>query len=246
MMKILGYIVLFLFIIASAGCATSNSGQPSNPSAQANSSQQYPVPEYLFQVGDVFDIKFFENPELDQTIIVRPDGRISLPLVEGLSVIGLTPSQLDTIITERYANKIREPEATIILREFSGQKIYVGGEVRKPGLLKLESNMTLLQSIFAAMGFKRTAKLNSVLIMRNNDNEIDLHRIDANKIIKEGGRDFLLMPYDIVFVPKTFIAHVDDFVDLYINKVVPSFVHLGFGYRLDDKIGGGDFTLIVN
>lgn len=246
-MKILDYIVFFLFIIATAGCATSNSGKSSNLFTQADSPQQDPVPEYVFQVGDVFDVKFFENPELDQTVIVRPDGRISMPLVEELSVVGLTPSQLDMIITESYAKKIREPEATIVLREFSGQKIYVGGEVLNPGLLQLKGKMTLLQSIFAARGFMRTAKRNSVIVMRNGNNSVNLHRIDANKILKEGGRDFLLRPYDIVFVPKTFIAHANDFVDLYINNIIPRFAHLGFSYGLNKtKYRGGDYTLIIN
>ena len=155
-----------------------------------------------------------------------------MPLVEEVLVVGLTPSQLDAIITERYEEKITQPEATIVLREFSGQKIYVGGEVLEPGLMQIKGRMTLLQSIFGARGFSRTAKLNSVIVMRNGTNTLDIYRIDVNQILNEGGKDFPLQPNDIVFVPKTFIAQANDFIDQYVNGMIPRFVHLGLGYNL--------------
>lgn len=194
------------------------------------------VEEYQFQVGDEFDISFFENDNLNQTVIVRPDGKISLPLLENIFVLSLTPSQLDEIITERYREKLRKPEVTIILRQFAVQKVYIAGEIFNPGVIQLTRGMTLLQSIFHAGGFKNSAKLKSVIVIRNNDNKPELNSIDIDKILYKAEDRFLLQPYDVIYVPKTVITKVDDFVDQYINKLMPDFIRAGFNfvYNLND------------
>lgn len=236
-MKTSHYLVHVFAIMALAGCASGRPGNFPNLSTQANLSQEHGMKEYKFGVGDVFDVKFFENAELDQTITVRPDGRISLPLVEEVLVVGLTPSELDKIITEKYSEKIKEPEVTIVLKQFAAQKVYIGGEVFNPGVIQLTGRMTLLQSIFNAGGFRRSAKLNSVLLIRNNNNRPDLYTVDVDKILDTGGDDILLQPYDMVFLPKTLIAKADDFVDQYINQIIPEVirVNFGFSYALNER-----------
>ncbi|MBC2696167.1 MAG: sugar transporter [Desulfobacteraceae bacterium] len=237
MMKIFSYLVCVISIIAFVGCATKNSDIPLNLSMQEGLPQVQAMSEYSFEAGDVFEVRVFENAELDQSVTVRPDGRISLPLVEELFVIGLTPSELDKIITEKYEKKIREPEVTIVLKEFAAQRIYIGGEVPIPGVMELTGRMTLLQSIFNAGGYKRSAKLSSVLLIRKKNNRPELYTVDVDEILDTGTDDVLLQPHDIVFVPKTFIAKAGDFVDQYINDIIPRAVSAGFvfSYALKDK-----------
>ena len=237
-MKIFSYLVCVISIIAFVvGCATKNSGIPLNLSMQEGLPQAQAMSEYSFEAGDVFEVKVFENAELDQPVTIRPDGRISLPLVEELFVIGLTPSELDKIITEKYSQKIKEPEVTIVLKEFAAQRIYIGGEVPNPGVMELTGRMSLLQSIFNAGGYKRSAKLSSVLLIRKKNNRPELYTVDVDDILNTGSNDVLLQPYDIVFVPKTFIAKAGDFVDQYINQIIPRAVSAGFvfSYALNTR-----------
>ena len=243
MMRILHHFLHVLTIIFFVGCTAKNPGNLPKVSTETNLPQQQIAKEYKFQVGDTFDVKFFENPELDQSVTVRPDGRISLPLVEELLVVGLTPAALDKIITEKYREKIKEPEVTIVLRQSTGQRVYVGGEVSKPGVLELTGRMTLLQSIFYAGGFKRSAKLDSVIVIRNNNDTAELYRVDVDKILDKGQNDFTLKSSDLVFVPKTFIAKTGDFVDQYLNDIIPEAIRAGF--NMVYSIGPGREITVV-
>ncbi len=112
------------------------------------------------------DIKFFFNPELNETVIVRPDGNISLLLIDDVRSAGLTPSELDVLLTQAYARELRKPMITVIVKTFTGQRVYVGGEIGKPGLVELAPGMTALQAVFNAGGFLDTAKPEAVLVIR--------------------------------------------------------------------------------
>ena len=126
----------------------------SNPSTNVQSkTQRQVIPEYRLQRGDEIEIKFFYNPSLNERLIIRPDGKISLQLIDELLVAELTPAQLDKILTRRYATELKQPELTIIVRSFVGQRVYVGGEVTTPQLVPLTGKMTALESIFRAGGF---------------------------------------------------------------------------------------------
>jgi protein involved in polysaccharide export with SLBB domain len=190
--------------------------------------------EYILQVGDVIDIKFFYNPELNERVLIRPDGRISLQLIDEVKAAGLAPSELDDILTEKYSATFVKPEITVIVREFSGQKVYVGGEVKAPGEMTLMGDLTALQAIFHAGGFKETAYPGSVIVISKGPDDMPVARqmnleVDSNERLKLP-EDIHLRPFDIVFVPKSNIAKVNKFVDQYINKIVPDFINVGFSY----------------
>ena len=93
--------------------------------------------EYQIQIGDALDIKFFYHPELNESVMVRPDGRISLQLVHEVQASGLTPEQLRQNLRKKYEPQISQPEIAVIVRSFTAQKVYVDGEVAKPGLVPL-------------------------------------------------------------------------------------------------------------
>jgi len=92
---------------------------------------------YIIQAGDQLDIKFFYNPELNDSVTVRPDGKISLQLVDEVQAAGQTPAQLDDFLTEKYAKELRKPVITVIVKSFASQRVYVGGEVNRQVLWPL-------------------------------------------------------------------------------------------------------------
>ena len=146
------------------GCASQQSNVKPEPSVVTAIP---PKPqEYVIQPGDQLDIKFFYNPEINETVTVRPDGKISLQLVDEVQAAGLKPSQLDDSLTQKYSHELKKPMITVIVKSFEGQRIYVGGEVNRQGLIKLTGGMTPLQAVLDAGGFKETAKPEGAIVIR--------------------------------------------------------------------------------
>ena len=197
---------------------------------------QEPV-EYRVQPADELDIKFFFNPELNETVFVRPDGKISLQLIDDVQAAGLTPSELDQKLTQLYAQELRKPEVTVIVKSFMGQRVYVGGEVGTPGLINLAAGMTALQAVINAGGFLDTAKPDGVIVIRKGpDNSPIPIEVDLKAAI-DGATEgnILLQPSDVVYVPKTWIAKANLFVKQYVADLfLYRGVSLGFSYRLND------------
>ena len=200
-----------------------------NPTASAPRTDI--MPEYTLGFGDVIDIKFFRNSEFNETVTIRPDGRISLQKVGELLVSGMTPSQVDSVVTETYGEFVLEPDVTVIVREFGGYQVYVLGEVESPGGYPIQRDMTVLQALAAAGGSKITAKLGSVIILRRGDGEdgedIKIGKVDLLKSVKAKDRsdvtqnDIFVQPQDIVYVPKTLIGNVSDFMSQVYTGFLP-------------------------
>ncbi len=194
-----------------------------------------PVPEtgrkepYRLQRGDVLDIKVYNLPELSVALAIRPDGKISVPLLDEVEAAGLTAAQLAEHLTNGYQKEFRNPRVTVIVRSFSNQTIYVGGEVAKPGLLPLAGDLTAFQAIVQAGGVKETAKTDSVMLLRNDgQGKPMVRRVSLEEILK-GKPDTVLQPFDVVFVPKSRIARVDKWVDQHIRQMIP--ISLGFSFN---------------
>lgn len=189
---------------------------------------------YRIEIGDVFDVKVYNHEELGENLVVRPDGKISMLLAEEIQAAGLTPPELDRIITEQYSRRLTDPEITIIMRNFAGNRVYVGGEVNKPTEVLIEGRLTLIQAIYMAGGFKDTAKLKSVVLLRDKGTDMpDVILVDVDKVLARGEGDIPLIPYDAIFVPKTIIAKADKLVDQYINKIVPRNLTASFAWTYD-------------
>jgi polysaccharide export outer membrane protein len=197
---------------------------------QANAlSAQAASGEYRLQPGDELDVRFYYNPELNSSVLIRPDGRISLPLANEVQAAGLTPQALSQRLRTAYEQELRRPELTVIVRSFNAQKVFVGGEVASPGVIQALGPLSVLQSVTQAGGFKETARLNEVLIIRRDPSVPDpiVIPVDIAAVV-DGTRtnqDIALMPFDIVYVPKSEIANVNKFVDQYIRQNIP----FGFG-----------------
>ncbi len=197
---------------------------------------------YLIQAGDQLDIKFFYNPELNESVIVRPDGKVSLQLVDEVQAAGVSPSQLDQVLTREYSRELKKPMVTVIVRSFTGQRIYVGGEVTRQGLVDLSTGMTALQAVITAGGLMETAKPEGVIVIRKGpeDQPIPI-RVDLKQAFsaENAGADFQLKPYDVIYVPKTWIAKANKFVNQYVqNLLLYRGISFGFSYqvnRIDDR-----------
>ena len=229
------FILIIVATFLLSGCATQQSNVAPEAAALTASSSSQPAP-YFIQPGDQLDIKFFYNPELNESVTVRPDGKISLQLVDEVQAAGLKPSQLDDELTKNYAHELKKPVITVIVKSFGGQRIYVGGEVNRQGLITIASNMTPLQAVLNAGGFKETANPESAIIIRKGtDNRPVPIRMNLTDAMhgKSGSADFLLKPHDIVFVPKTAIAKANKFVNQYIEDLLLfRGVSLGFSYEV--------------
>lgn len=204
------------------------------PTEQMNNmASSVPLQDYLIQPGDSLDIKFFYNPELNDLVVVRPDGRISLQLASEIQAAGLTPAQLTSALETKYEKELANPGITIIVRSFSSQRVYVDGEVNKPGMVALLGPLTVLQSIAEAGGVKDTAKTDRILIIRKSkDNKPQAIEVNLDEIRKaaDGSQNVLLAPYDVVYVPKSTIANVNQFIDQYIRRNIP--IPFGVSYGI--------------
>lgn len=216
--------ILLIFCLISSllfGCSNRvGIKQPQQSYGNGSSSQSVenqPVvhAEYLLGFGDEIEVRFFNNARFNETITVRPDGRITLEKVGDIYVSGMTPSGLDSIITNSYSDLLINPEVTIFVRQFGGYNVYLLGEVNEPGGYPITRNMTILQAIAQAGGAKDSAKLKSVMILRlGQDEQIEAIKVNLKELLKGANipNQYYLRPQDIVYVPKTFIAGISSFL----------------------------------
>ena len=224
----------FLFLLLLLIACTPVVKNPT-PLSQTFQTSPYPEQEYRIQVGDQLDIKFFYNPELNEQVTVRPDGRISLQLVREIIASDLTPAQLTDLLTQKYATNLQRPEITVIVRSFGSQRVYVDGEVAKPGIVPLVGFVTVLQAISQAGGLKDAARRGEVIVIRHGTaNKPIALTVNIEKVIDgtDMRQDIPLKPFDIVYVPKSPIANVNVWVDQYIRKNLPFSISTGFCYYL--------------
>lgn len=188
---------------------------------------------YRFLPGDELDVKLVFNPEFSDRVIVSPDGRINLDLIGSVDVLERTPSEVRDEVSSRYAKELIRPDVTVSPRIFGSQAIYVGGEVKTPGMLKLVHGMTVLKGIMEAGGVADTAHLEQIILLRRTPHNTSMLRvINLQKILegKSPEEDVPLQRFDIVFVPRSDIAEADRIMAQYVDKLIPvqRSVFLGF------------------
>jgi polysaccharide export outer membrane protein len=162
--------VLF-FIFSAYGSAqsdTTSSGVPRAGASDAASVAKAHDGDYLIGAGDVLAINVWKEPDITRAIPVRPDGRISLPLVGELQAAGKTPLQLEHDIAAKLQTYITEADVTVIVQQINSEKINVMGRVMKAGSYPLSGTTTILDAIAAAGGFQEFAKQKSIYVLRSN------------------------------------------------------------------------------
>jgi protein involved in polysaccharide export with SLBB domain len=223
-------------VLASCGPAAKNVpvADPADPRMYSSSLAEE---EYRIQPGDLLDIKFFYSPELNEQMPVRPDGRISLQLAHEIMAAGRTPAELSKTLKEIYSVELKKPEVTVIVRTFGNQRIYVDGEVGKPGLLPLTGPTTVLQAIAQAGGFVYTGNATDVLVIRRGPENQPLAMMVNMENVRRGtdlSQDIYLKPFDIVYVPRTAIANANLWIEQYLTRLVPR-----IGFTAAYPVGSG-------
>jgi polysaccharide export outer membrane protein len=178
-----------------AGAASNSSAAAVDPPAEAASA---------FQIGpeDILDISVWKNPELSRIVPVRPDGKVSLPLVNDIQAAGLTPATLRKQVTERLSEFIPAPEVSVMVREVHSRKVAVVGAVKTPGRFELKSPMTVLEVIALAQGFTDFATRDRIVVLRQNGTTTTRMPFNYRKIADGAEQEnFLVKPGDIVVVP---------------------------------------------
>lgn len=230
------YRLYALIPLALAACASHPyTSLPELSSAPASAASR----AYRIHPGDELEIRFFATPELDQTLVVRPDGRLGLRFLDNpVEAAGLTPEELETALEDRYAAELREPDVEVVVRGFVGEKVYVGGEVREPGIITLDPGLSVLEAIIVAGGFTTEANEREVLVIRKDGQG---HPVPF-KVAREQGSvaaplpaTARLAPADVVYVPRSRVADANRFVEQYIRGLLMfDGFRISFGYDLDD------------
>lgn len=204
-----------------AGCATSSGDRVAAPPAPPSTVNA----AYKIQAGDVLQVRFYYHPENDHEAVVRPDGKLLLPLVGEVQAQGLMPVDLARDLEQAYGKNLRDPKVAVTVKTMNENRVWVGGEVVKPGFVTLRQGMTALQALMEAGGPKDTAKVEEVVLLQRVDGESKYRASKLNLARALEGDDpagdRLLGAADVVVVPKSGIAKLNQWVEQYIIKVVP-------------------------
>ncbi|HET9209501.1 MAG TPA: polysaccharide biosynthesis/export family protein [Thermoanaerobaculia bacterium] len=170
----------------------------------ATRTEQDPPNAYSIGLGDVLEISVWKNPDLSVTVPVRPDGRISVPLLGDVQAAGMTPLALKQTLTDGYKEYVTAPGVSVVVKEIHSRKIYVTGEVAHPGTYDLEPRGKLMQALALAGGLTPYAKGRVVVLRDGKDGRQEKRmEVDLKSIIngKKPENNLLLQPGDTLIVP---------------------------------------------
>lgn len=175
--------------------------QPSHSATQPKSATDDPA--YIIGPDDVLSVNVWKETELTRIVPVRPDGKISLPLLNDVQAAGLTPEQLGTAIREGLKKFMSDPEVTVIVTAVNSRRVYVMGEVSRPGVLPLTPGMTVLQALAGAGSFTQFANIKGIYVLRTEDGKQVKHPFNYKAVVKgqNAEQNLVLKPGDTIVVP---------------------------------------------
>ncbi|MAK62238.1 MAG: polysaccharide export protein [Ponticaulis sp.] len=210
-----------------------------NPTIPANGVQGFQpyspsLPNYRVYPGDQLRVTIYSAPELSQeNLIVGPDGRIQLPLLEPIMVADRTIPEINTLLKNAMATRLVDPSLDAVVTMFGPQTVFVGGEVGQPGIIEMPGQVDALQAIIMAGGFTDRARERQVILVRRDpDGTVNSYSLD----VRSGWNDPQianlgpLQRFDVIYVPKTRIAQHNLFMQQYIRDALP--VSFSFVYDL--------------
>jgi polysaccharide export outer membrane protein len=156
---------------------------------------------YVIGVEDELQISVWREPELSTTVVVRPDGMITLPLVNDLKVAGLKTEELQNILTEKLKGFVNEPQITVMVRAIHSRKVYLVGQVQHQGTFPLNGDMTALELLAVAGGLGPFAKADSIYILREQNGKKIRIPFHYKKAVAGKSENVALQPGDVVVVP---------------------------------------------
>jgi len=202
---------------------------------------------HVLSEGNKIAVKFPNNDKFNDEFIIRPDGTISLQQVGDVKAAGLTPAQLTSLLIDKYSEflnspeivvevtNIKLPELTVMVTSFASQKVYVGGEVTRPGMIPIIGMLRALDAVIQAGGHADTAELENVVLIRYNySQEPEVYGLNMKKIMAGQIPDIILQPYDVIYLPKTGVAEVSLIIKQYIHSIIP--VQFNLIYNVNPEV----------
>lgn len=220
MIKILTLITIFLTFISACGTDkkfTKNDSvaevSKKNTDVDLEGGKEIVLSEFILGVGDEVEITVYRHDDLNKKIRIPPEGKNTLPLIGEIQTKGVSIHQLSKKIKEGYDVYIENPQVTIEIASYKGQKIFVLGEVNNPGVYQFDPPTTVLEAVAKAGGFTLDGKDNSVVLIRGGASNPEIKKLDLESALDKGevSQNMCLQTGDVVFVPRTFIANVDRF-----------------------------------
>ena len=200
--------VVALALVTGASVATAYAQQasPTNGAAARMPSNSAPIPisDYVIGPEDMLQITVWKNESLSRALPVRPDGKISLPLLHDVQAAGLTPMQLQEKLAAALGEFMPNPEVSVTVTDVRSYRVSVLGEVQRPGVLQLKSDTTVLEAIALAGGFRDFASPGKIMILRKNgDGQAQKIPFNYNRVVKDnrGEGNVTLKSGDVVVVP---------------------------------------------
>jgi polysaccharide export outer membrane protein len=220
MIKILTLITIFLTFISACGTDkkfTKNDSvaevSKKNTDVDLEGGKEIVLSEFILGVGDEVEITVYRHDDLNKKIRIPPAGKNTLPLIGEIQTKGVSIHQLSKKIKESYDVYIENPQVTVEIASYKGQKIFVLGEVNNPGVYQFDPPTTVLEAVAKAGGFTLDGKDNSVVLIRGGASNPEIKKLDLESALDKGevSQNMCLQTGDVVFVPRTFIANVDRF-----------------------------------
>jgi polysaccharide export outer membrane protein len=186
-----------------AGNPALSSPVPATPQKEIAEPADYSGgPRYRIGPEDVLRISVWENPELSLDVVVRPDGKISVPLIQDVKAAGLTAAEVAAVIQRNLLAYIQDPTVSVIVMQVNASKFFVIGYVKSPGVFPLRGDVSVLQAISLAGGFTDFASPRKIRLVRNAGHRQEVRVINYYDIIDRGGEgNYLLKPGDTIVVP---------------------------------------------
>ncbi|HUI27268.1 MAG TPA: polysaccharide biosynthesis/export family protein [Candidatus Kryptonia bacterium] len=201
------------------------------PAIDAPSPEPIQDPQRYLLPGDTIRLKFPYHPELDEKVPVQPDGRINVPYVGEVDATSVTIDELANVIRTRASDRLRDPQVEVLVAELGDQRVYVGGEVYNPGLVRYHDGMTPLEAILDRGGFTYTARVDYVVHLIAQPQQYLATRLDLSPSLQSASPPVHLAANDILYVPRNTIGDIDAFMKLYVLSVLPIPPGVGVGFH---------------
>jgi polysaccharide export outer membrane protein len=212
--------------------------------SDTNQEKEIVVSEFILGVGDEVELTVYRHDDLNKKVRIPPDGKNTFPLIGDVQTKGVSIHQLREKIKDALSVYIVDPQVSLEITSFKGQKIFILGEVHNPGVYQIDTPTTIIEAIAKAGGYTIDGKYNSVMLIRGGLEKPELKRLDLKKTFASGdmSQNIFLKSGDVVYVPRTFISNVDRFFKHFENIVRPLvFMEQGIllGKRIDAEVFSG-------
>jgi polysaccharide biosynthesis/export protein len=199
--------VIFVGLSVAVGFSGQAAAQPVSKPQAANTTTNTPVPpavpaDYVIGAADVLSVVFWKEKDFSAEVMVRPDGKISLPMLNDVMAVGLTPEQLAASIEKVATKFVRDPGATVMVKEIRSRKVYGIGEVSRPGAFMIGDEMNVLQALAEAGGLLEHADKGDIVVVRNENGTEKRFKFNYNDVVrgKDTQQNIRLVPGDTILV----------------------------------------------